>query len=477
MSLQESSVPEATALLEAGRAHAAFSAATAALDADPAEPLAWLTFGRAAQALGRFEDAAGAYARLDALWPGREGVLLARAQCLAEADRLGEAEAVLRRALALGAGAAAHANLGAVLARLEREEEACAHLHAALAIMPDLAAAHRNLAALLVRCDPVAALRHRDAAYRGRALRVREAAHPRRRVLVLCSAAGGNVPLRHLLPPADNTIAEWFVEYAASADQPPDCNAVFNAMGDADLAPEFPAPVRRLLAARGMRVLNPPEAVARTRRDRLPGALAGIEGVLVPRVVRHHAGGTPAGAEIRHPVLARPLASHGGEGVRLVHHVEALPESDAYLTEFVDFASPDGWFRKYRAIFVGGEVFAYHLAIARDWLVHYWTAGMAADAWRRAEEQRFLANPAATLGDAWAAVAAIARRLGLDYGGIDFTALPDGRVLVFEANATMLVHPEPTSMFAYRNDTVKRIRAAFEVMLGGARPVSAGLRP
>lgn len=43
---------------------------------------------------------------------------------------------------------------------------------------------------------------------------------------------------------------------------------------------------------------------------------------------------------------------------------------------------------------------------------------------------------------AMAAIAAIGRRLDLDYGGMDFTLLADGRLFVFEANATMLVHGE-----------------------------------
>jgi glutathione synthase/RimK-type ligase-like ATP-grasp enzyme len=63
------------------------------------------------------------------------------------------------------------------------------------------------------------------------------------------------------------------------------------------------------------------------------------------------------------------------------------------------------------------------------------------------------------------ALAAIGRRLGLDYGGIDFGLLPDGRIVVFEANATMLVHPEHAPALAYRNDAVAAIQAAFETML------------
>jgi hypothetical protein len=51
--------------------------------------------------------------------------------------------------------------------------------------------------------------------------------------------------------------------------------------------------------------------------------------------------------------------------------------------------------------------------------------------------------------------------------------LPDGRLLVFEANATMLVHPEHDALFAYRNPAVAAIGAAFEAMLALPRVMPA----
>ena len=63
-------------------------------------------------------------------------------------------------------------------------------------------------------------------------------------------------------------------------------------------------------------------------------------------------------------------------------------------------------------------------------------------------------------------IAAIGRRLDLDYGGIDFALLPDGRVFVFEANATMLVHRERNDgVLSHKNLHVQRIADAFENLL------------
>ena len=138
-----------------------------------------------------------------------------------------------------------------------------------------------------------------------------------------------------------------------------------------------------------------------------------------------------------------------------------------YATEFVDYRSLDGWYRKYRVIFIDRTPYPYHLAIGAHWLLHHWTSGMEEDARRRAEEEAYLADPEHVLGDkAWAALLAIGERLDLDYAGIDFSVLQDGRLVLFEANPTMLVHPEDDPLFSYKNAAVANIIDAFDRMIG-----------
>ena len=222
-------------------------------------------------------------------------------------------------------------------------------------------------------------------------------------------------------------------------------------------------------------VLNTPDRVATTRRDRLPALLGPLPGVVVPSVVRVAESDLPVEAArqagLRCPALTRPVGSHGGDGVVLLETEDALaglrPGAERYITAYRDYRSPDGLWRKYRTIFVGGALLPYHLAISDQWLVHYKTAGMTGSAARRDEERRFLRDPAAELGAAtWSAVRAIGQRIGLDWCGIDFARIEDGRALVFEANATMSVHPEPNDgVLAYKNPAVYAIVDAFEVML------------
>ena len=128
--------------------------------------------------------------------------------------------------------------------------------------------------------------------------------------------------------------------------------------------------------------------------------------------------------------------------MRRIDDPGALPcvgDGAHYLTQFVDFASADGWYPQ-TADLHPGAAYPYHLAISPHWLVHSWRCRMEDDPARRAEERQFLADPQATLGtSAMAALHAIGQRLGLDYGGIDFSLLADGSVEVSGANATMLV--------------------------------------
>jgi hypothetical protein len=85
----------------------------------------------------------------------------------------------------------------------------------------------------------------------------------------------------------------------------------------------------------------------------------------------------------------------------------------------------------------------------------------------RAEEAEFLADMNGFLGPK--AVEALLRlrlALGLDYGGVDFGLNQNGDVLLFEANANMVVqHPAKGELWDYRRPAVDRIHAAVRNML------------
>lgn len=93
-----------------------------------------------------------------------------------------------------------------------------------------------------------------------------------------------------------------------------------------------------------------------------------------------------------------------------------------------------------------------------------------------AEEARFLADPGGCVGSAvMAALAEIARRVPLDFFGLDCAIDPAGKLLVFECNAAMLVHdPDPSPLFDYKRAPVARIRRAVGRLLAARAGVAPG---
>jgi S-adenosylmethionine/arginine decarboxylase-like enzyme len=351
-----------------------------------------------------------------------------------------------------------------------------------LALDATYAAAHENLASILRdRGEATEAQQHLHAAYQQQWLFDEAGSASNAKVLLLCAAGLGNVPVDHTLPVDRFGRVRCMVEYAPSdaLAHLPACHIVFNLVGDPDVPAAGDERLGEILRGVGRPILNDPQAVALTRRDRLPARLAGIANTVVPEVRRIElsGGGTDALlsalAGATYPLILRPAASHGGQGVVLVRTTDDIRHSGlgeaevVYATTYHEFASAEGLYRKYRIIYVDGRPYPYHLAISSTWLVHYFSADMLAGDWKLEEEQRFLADPEAAVGaQAMRAIEAIGERLGLHYGGIDFSILPDGRVLVFEANATMLVHPERADgPLAHKNVYVQKIIDATAAMV------------
>jgi tetratricopeptide (TPR) repeat protein len=475
----------AMALLSEERPREALQAADAALAVDRGVADAWFARGSALKALRQLPAAAEALEQAVALEPGQALTHLRLGNVYGELERGEEAIKALREAISLDPTLKeAHASLGSLYFLTGQKADAERFSWLALAIDPDMIIPHQNLASLLAERGEAAEARvHRDAAYKRQNLFVETAPDPRRRVLILSTAESGNVPFRYLLPRERYTRINWIVEYADEnqAGRLPPYDLVFNAIGDPDLAPPTAAPVQRFLETCKVPVFNDPAAVRRTVRHQTSQLLTGLPGVTAPRAVRLTTeevsrlgvAGAVAAADLTWPVMIRPIGSHGGLGLTRVDGPAKLAQAtipsgqDLYLTAFHDYQSLDGGWRKYRVIFIDRAPYPYHLAISNRWMVHHGTADMLKRPDRLAEELAFLENPEGAIGAAaMAAVAQIGQRLDLDYGGVDFSILPDGSVLVFEANANMLVHPEEADgPLAPKNPYVKRILDAFEAMI------------
>lgn len=358
-----------------------------------------------------------------------------------------------------------------------------------LLLDPNLSTAHQNLAVILYNNGQYeAAARHRHIAYAQQWIFVEPTTAPVATVLVTCAADIGNVPIQYLLVADRFSCIKCIIDYARPEDlqKLPAHDVVFNAIGDPDCNAANDSRLQIVLQASGRPLLNAPDSVADTRRDRLPDRLRDVDHVLVPAVYRiesNRSGSADLAQALEqrgatYPLILRPAGSHGGRGVILANGPCDLeqwvsrgqtPDETAaiYATTFYDSRGVDGHYRKYRIIFVDKHPYPYHLAISKQWLVHYFSADMRSERWKIEEERRFLEDPAAALGvKAWNAILEIGQTIGLDYAGIDFSVCPDGSLLVFEANAAMLVHPEPEgSELTYKNRHIATIVNAFEAMV------------
>jgi hypothetical protein len=170
----------------------------------------------------------------------------------------------------------------------------------------------------------------------------------------------------------------------------------------------------------------------------------------------------------------RPVGSQAGFALARIDDAEELHAylaehaHDAYfVTPFVDYGNDDGYFRKYRIMFVEGTPYACHLAISPRWMIHYYNAAMADHAWMRDEEARFIADLGTVFSGRLAdALAEIAAAVPLEYFGIDCSIARDGRLLLFEADAAMLVHgTDPPDLYPYKPAGFARIQNALMTLL------------
>jgi Flp pilus assembly protein TadD len=430
-------------------------------------------------ALGRLHDAEASFKKAVALEPTHADAHRHLGVIQMRQKRFDEAIVSCLRALSLKPDSTkAMVNLAVAYSSRHETQNAKIWLEKALAIDPQQVGANRAMASILFRTGSGdEAKPYHERASRRPPVYVEYAANPKRTVLLLWTKRSGNVPTMELLFPGSvNTRVNWVIESAhdeESADLP-DYDLAFNAMGDPDLIGDSSGPLSRFAEKCSQPLLNRPDKVALTARDKLPTLLSGVDDIVVPTVWRF-ASGTDWTASVagQLPLLVRPIDSHGGKGLVLARTVTELEQCRAsqsgpvYVSRFVDFRSPDSWFRKYRMIFVDRKPYPYHLAISQNWMVHYANADMEAHPWKLEEEKIFLRDPEAVLGTrGMAAMRTIGSRIDLEYAGIDFSILPDNRVLVFEANPTMLVHPESISgPLEHKNVYVFQIQAQFEELL------------
>ena len=226
---------------------------------------------------------------------------------------------------------------------------------------------------------------------------------------------------------------------------------------------------------------NRPETIAGLTRDGVAAMFEGEAAIVVPTNSRLDraaltavAGGKASLADhvpgLTFPVVIRPVGTHAGGGMEklddraaLAVYLVAQAEATYFVAPFIDYAGPDGLYCKERVVLIDGQPFASHLAKSEHWMVHYLSAGMAENAGKRAIEAAWMAG----FDEGYArrhaeAFAALQRRVGLDYFGMDCAELPDGRLLIFELDVAMVVHDmDSADLYPYKKPAMRKLFDAF----------------
>ncbi len=376
-------------------------------------------------------------------------------------------------------------NLGNLLFHLDEFEAAGAQFEAALRADPEHIHAHRGMGYVLAELgDALGARVHRDKGFSRHFLTTL----PYRgdwapiRVLLLVSAQGGNTPTASLLDDRLFQTTVLVTEYYDAKMPLPAHDVVFNGIGDADVCGEGLQAACDVLRRTGRPVINHPRAVMRTGRAANAERLRSLPNIVAPRMAilpRAKLTGADAAAiaaaqGFGFPLLLRVPGFHTGRHFIRVERPEqlaaaasALPGDTVWLIEQLDARDGSGLFRKIRVMIVDRKLYPLHLAISRHWKVHYFRADMAESMDNRSQDAAFLGDMAGFIGRrGTAALERINAALDLDYGGIDFAVNASGNILLFEANATMVMAPlTPDPKWDYRRPAFDAVFAAVRGML------------
>lgn len=313
-------------------------------------------------------------------------------------------------------------------------------------------------------------------------------AKPRLRVLALAAETdiGGNTPLEFLLSDADVELIWLYVipGHPIPAHIPDHDIAIVTVCAD-ETTKDLLVELDQMTAQWARPVINLPSKIGELDRDRLFGHLADISGLEIPvtaKVSRHWLEELSARRhdlcdvlpDARFPIIARPVGSHAGLGLAKLEtvadlraYLRARPEGVFFVSRFVDYSGDDDLFRKYRIVIVDGKPYACHMAISEEWKIWYLNGDMILNAANREQEMHFMTafdqefslRHRKALDD-------MIQRIGLDYYTIDCAETKDGKLLIFEADNTAIVHDmDPVHIFPYKGPQMRKIFDAFVAML------------
>jgi hypothetical protein len=294
-----------------------------------------------------------------------------------------------------------------------------------------------------------------------------------------------NTPIEFLLQGWDVVLYSLYVVPGNALPEVPDHDIAIVTVGESDRDRPVMQEIERQIQTWPCPVLNRPDRVLQLSREGMYTLLRDVPDVIMPATVRINRASfeklglgllpdDPFPEDATFPLVVRPVGSHAGRGLARLDIPGAIDpylaersEAEFFLSPYIDYRSADGQFRKYRVIWIDGRPYPCHMAIADQWKVWYYNAEMAASAAKRTEEEQFMS----AFDDGFAhrhaaALAEMVGRFGLEYVGIDCAELPDGRLIVFEGDISLVVHDmDPPHLYPYKSVPTQKLFTAYYEML------------
>jgi glutathione synthase/RimK-type ligase-like ATP-grasp enzyme len=315
------------------------------------------------------------------------------------------------------------------------------------------------------------------------------------RILVLMAEGdlSANTPLDCLLESSDLDLVIHYVDSSAIEAsliqrpahlQFPDHDVLMVGIGVSSETVPLLQQLARALTHWPKPVINSPTQILCTDRAAASALLCDVPGLRMPPTLRlprlslqevanGHQSLMNVVSAFDFPVIVRPIDSQAGINLERVDNSSALAsylqrvdDAEFFIAPFIDYRGADGYFRKIRVVLVNGKPLVCHMAVSSDWMVHYINAGMYEHAWKRAEESAFMEAFDAFAKRHATALQAIYERTGLDYVCIDCAELPDGQLLIFEVDHSMVIHAmDLESQFPFKQIHMKKVQHALRKYL------------
>ena len=298
--------------------------------------------------------------------------------------------------------------------------------------------------------------------------------HPSIRLLAIMGPRPeiDNSPIEYLVDATDVELILYYFDFDNPLSEPiPDHDVAMVSIGDSMLGAQLLKQLNGIAQYWPRPILNRPSEISKCARDHLASLFVNVSGLLVSNNRRV---GRDDLLDLSFPYLVRPIESHAGKGFETIENITMLQlyleewlDLEFYVSDFINYQSSDGSYRKYRIALIDKQPYLCHLAVSDHWMVHYMSAGMELSAEKRAEEEAaFIAFSSKFSQRHRLALSAIADRLGLDYVVLDCAEMSDGRLVLFEADSRGWVHSvDPPDIFPYKAMHMKKVFEAFQTLV------------